>query len=183
MMSVMECLQSTIFLWSSTWCSTIEELAELAAFLAQPEVWYTPQVLLSIWNQDEYSLNNHMGKPSQKKAFIPLIIVSKLYSIHFVTGWKLRSHVSSRLQKTTPLENRGPVISVHNSSFDLSLYMFALVFKTSTYLNNTGLSCSAAIALLSMFEISGRSPVKLLHSSGISNEGLNRKVIFTISLN
>ena len=32
-------------------------------------------------------------------------------------------------------------------------------------MNNTGLSCRAAIALLTRLEMSGRSPVKLLHSS------------------
>ena len=38
----------------------------------------------------------------------------------------------------------------------------AIVF---TYLNNTGLSWRAAIALLSLLDMSGRSPVRPLHSS------------------
>ena len=43
----------------------------------------------------------------------------------------------------------------------------AIVF---TYLNNTGLSWRAAIALLSLLDMSGRSPVRPLHSSACGRD-------------
>jgi hypothetical protein len=46
----------------------------------------------------------------------------------------------------------------------------------STHLNKTGLSCKASILWHNMDEISGESPVRVLHSSTISDSAESRDI-------